>query len=382
MWFGHKKKEAALQQQITQLKIELNIANEQNSSLTQSLEQAKLDNKEQSSDKTNGYQEVELCINAATGLDAIRQHAAVNTQTLLEKQSKLSETSKLFSQSGILLDQIKGSIDTLNTSTSTSIEAVGKLNDASERIAVFTDTINAISSQTNLLALNAAIEAARAGEHGRGFAVVADEVRTLAAKTDDATTEIKVFVTEIGTNAQSTNSNFEQMLSSMKSMDASIGVISQVIEEVVGLASEMTQVINESSAGKFIELIKMDHILFKLDIYKTIFGLSDRTADQVPTHHNCRLGLWYYEGEGARLFTQSSVFRNLEKPHETVHSCGINALQAFAQNQRQDALKQLALMEQASHEVVQALDSLEAEYVTALTTATPKSDDNSDVELF
>ncbi len=382
MWFDHKKKEAELQKQIIQLQTELNVASEQNSSLTQKLAQVELDNKERSSDKANDYQEVELCMNSVTGLDVLRQKAALNTQALLDKQSSLSETSKLFSQSTILLDKIKDDIGSLNTSTIASVEAIGKLNDASDRIAVFTDTINAISSQTNLLALNAAIEAARAGEHGRGFAVVADEVRTLAAKTDAATTEIKVFVTEIGTNAQSTNSNFEQMRSAMQDMASSIDIISNVINEVVDLSGGMTQVINESSAGKFIELIKMDHILFKLDIYKIIFGLSDKTADQMATHHNCRLGLWYYEGEGARLFTQSSVFRNLEKPHEAVHSCGINALQAFAQGQRQNSLKHLGLMEQASQEVVQVLDRLEPDYVAALAAATPKSDNESNVELF
>jgi methyl-accepting chemotaxis protein len=79
-------------------------------------------------------------------------------------------------------------------STLTSIE---HLQEASSRIRAITDTINAIASQTNLLALNAAIEAARAGEAGRGFAVVADEVRNLSAKTAAATKEIGGMVADI-----------------------------------------------------------------------------------------------------------------------------------------------------------------------------------------
>lgn len=95
------------------------------------------------------------------------------------------------------VNQIRHSMAGLNNNVDASVQALDQLQTSSDQISSVIDVINNIAEQTNLLALNAAIEAARAGEQGRGFAVVADEVRTLAAKTRHSTSEVATMVTAI-----------------------------------------------------------------------------------------------------------------------------------------------------------------------------------------
>ncbi len=125
-------------------------------------------------------------------------------------------------------------------------------NDASD-VNQFLNVIDDISSQTNLLALNAAIEAARAGEHGRGFAVVADEVRTLASRTSDATNNIKELVVKLGSAAQ-------------KSVDSMTS------------ATEKSQLNAEhtTAAGEALNVIHQQ----VLDISRLSNGISNTTGEQ------------------------------------------------------------------------------------------------------
>jgi len=304
-------------------------------------------------------------------LDAIREKTSKTNSILKAEQIKLQESSGLFSQSTMILSQVRTGINDLNEQTTVSNKQINALSETTGNISQFTAMIETISSQTNLLALNAAIEAARAGEHGRGFAVVADEVRMLAQRAAESSGEIKNLVGSIEGNANDTGEAFSKMVENIENMDQQTQVIDSVIGEVVNLSASMGEIITDSTAESFIELIKMDHILFKLDVYKVFLGVSKKSASDLSEHTECRFGQWYYQGEGNRTLSQNLSFKKLEHPHKLVHEKAKEALNIHITGDIATATKALSEMEHSSLELMSILDELIDDYIESL-----KSSDN------
>lgn len=170
------------------------------------------------------------------------------------------------------IDTTVHAIDVLSNDISSASHAVNVLNDNASKIDEVVSTINAISQQTNLLALNAAIEAARAGEQGRGFAVVADEVRTLAGRTQAATIEIKNMIESLqaGTHGltqvmartvSQANEGKQHVLQTGKDLDAIAHHSHNVLEMSVLIATsaeEQSAVANEI-ATNLMEIRNQSH---------------------------------------------------------------------------------------------------------------------------
>ena len=146
-------------------------------------------------------------------------------------------------QAGKVVNNVISDIGHLSDEMSNSMEAVNALAENSTNISSILGTIKGIAEQTNLLALNAAIEAARAGEQGRGFAVVADEVRTLASRTQGSAEEIEVLISEVQQNIQRA---VETMEVNREMVEKTVDSSSQVIEALNSIQGCMDDIRNKT----------------------------------------------------------------------------------------------------------------------------------------
>ncbi len=185
------------------------------------------------------------------------------------------------------------SIQALAAQISQSASIIRTLDEESQRIGGILDAIKAIAEQTNLLALNAAIEAARAGEQGRGFAVVADEVRSLATRTHESTQEIEAMISILQTEARKAVDamnigceSAESAVGQAGEAESALEAILASVKEIHGMSSQISQATKEQTSlvdeiGNNVEIVDeiseltVDTLEGQERISQTLDGLSD-----------------------------------------------------------------------------------------------------------
>lgn len=358
-WPSAKRVEA-LELELSALQGAFAEVNEQNRALEASLEQERLS-------LAQSREETALSQRLMAGLGQFGSSLSELKGSFSELSdllgSRKSEALKTRDESGQVRDGMALVIQQLGGARERVVNSAGQieaLEAETGSITTLVDVIDGVSDQTSLLALNASIEAARVGEHGRGFSVVATEVRNLAFRAGGATREIDDAISRIRTQTTSVSAASKASSEEMEKLAAEAESARNRLLSLIDLADTSSSALGNAALLAEIELANLEELEIKLTVYQILAGLSGRQADSLPSETECRLGQWYYRGDGNGQYAGRMDFKAIEEPHRLVHVYAIEAVKAHYDGRPEDALRALEAMEANNLDVMARLRRLVA----------------------